>query len=225
MAPRRGAIISESSNPNGLSIFVCILILPMNFLAHAYLSGNDENIIVGNFIADHVKGKVINNYNVEILKGIKLHRRIDAFTDSHPIVRESTGRLKEQFGRFSGVIVDMFYDHFLAKNWNDYSEVPIKKFTAGIYRVMMNHFMILPPKTRRILPFIMADDWMASYANLEGLNMALTGMSRRTNFNSGMEHAVEALKKDYSLYKDEFSAFFVELSADSSRFLTEIDMS
>ncbi|MBE0664030.1 MAG: DUF479 domain-containing protein [Bacteroidales bacterium] len=197
----------------------------MNFLAHAYLSGNDENIIVGNFIADHVKGKVINNYNVEILKGIKLHRRIDAFTDSHPIVRESTGRLKEQFGRFSGVIVDMFYDHFLAKNWNDYSEVPIKKFTAGIYRVMMNHFMILPPKTRRILPFIMADDWMASYANLEGLNMALTGMSRRTNFNSGMEHAVEALKKDYSLYKDEFSAFFVELSADSSRFLTEIDMS
>jgi acyl carrier protein phosphodiesterase len=193
----------------------------MNFLAHAYLSGNNENIIVGNFIADHVKGKAINSYADEILKGIKLHRRIDAFTDSHYIVKESTGRLKAQFGRFSGVIVDMFYDHFLARNWNEYSQLPIRKFTFGIYRVMMNHFMILPPKTRRILPFMMADDWLASYANFEGLNMALTGMSRRTNFNSGMENAVEALKKDYSLYKDEFSAFFVELRSDSSRFFAE----
>lgn len=193
----------------------------MNFLAHAYLSGNDENIIVGNFIADHVKGKAINNYPVEILNGIKLHRRIDAFTDSHPIVRESAGRLKDHYGRFSGVIVDMFYDHFLARNWNEYSHVPIKKFTSSIYRIMMKQLIILPPKTRRILPFMMADDWLAGYANLEGLNMALSGMSRRTKFNSGMEHAVGALKKDYSLFKDEFSAFFVELCSDSSRFFTE----
>jgi acyl carrier protein phosphodiesterase len=193
----------------------------MNFLAHAYLSGNVEKIIVGNFIADHVKGRLVDSYSEQIKAGIRLHRRIDAFTDSHPVVRRSTGRLKENYGKFSGVIVDMFYDHFLAKNWTSYSSVPIKQFTSGIYRVMMKHFMILPPKTRRILPFMMADDWMSGYAYLEGLNMALSGMSRRTKFNSGMEHATEALKRDYELYKSEFEDFFADLRNDTAIFFRE----
>jgi acyl carrier protein phosphodiesterase len=115
----------------------------------------------------------------------------------------------------------MFYDHFLAKYWNDYSELPIRKFTSGIYRVMMNHFIILPPKTRRILPFMIADDWLSGYSRLEGLNMALSGMSRRTNFNSGMEHAVEALKKDYELFRIEFSDFFTDLRQDVNNFFED----
>lgn len=193
----------------------------MNFLAHAYLSGNDENIIVGNFIADHVKGSAVQRYPESIMAGISLHRRIDAFTDLHPVVRKSTARLKKDYGKYSGVIVDMFYDHFLAKNWKDYSEIPIKKFTSGIYRVMMSHFLILPPKTKRILPFMAADDWLAGYAHIEGLNMALNGMSRRTNFNSGMEHAVEALKKDYDLFLVEFRIFFDDLREDTGRFFIE----
>lgn len=193
----------------------------MNFLAHAYLSGNDENIIVGNFIADHVKGKAVDQYSDQIKTGIKLHRRIDAFTDAHPVVRKSIARLKGDYGRFSGVIIDMFYDHFLAKYWSDYSNLPIRKFTLGIYKVMMKHFMILPPKTKRILPFMMADDWLSGYAQLEGLNLALTGMSRRTNFNSGMEHATLALRQDYALYKIEFEAFFAELKHDTAVFFKE----
>jgi len=193
----------------------------MNFLAHAYLSGNDENIIVGNFIADHVKGKAVEQYSEQINTGIKLHRRIDAFTDAHPVVRKSITRLKVDYGRFSGVIVDMFYDHFLAKYWKDYSDLPIRKFTSGIYRVMMKHFIILPPKTRRILPFMMADDWLSGYARLEGLNMALSGMSRRTSFNSGMEHAVEALKKDYELFRIDFSDFFTDLRQDVNIFFED----
>jgi acyl carrier protein phosphodiesterase len=193
----------------------------MNFLAHAYLSGNDENIIVGNFIADHVKGKAVERYSDQIKTGIRLHRRIDAFTDAHPVVRKSIARLKGDYGRFSGVIVDMFYDHFLAKYWNEYSNLPIRRFTSGIYRVMMKHFIILPPKTRRILPFMMADDWLLGYSRLEGLNMALSGMSRRTNFNSGMEHAVEALKRDYELFRIEFSDFFTDLRQDVNIFFEE----
>jgi acyl carrier protein phosphodiesterase len=193
----------------------------MNFLAHAYLSGNDENIIVGNFIADHVKGKAVEQYSEQIKTGIKLHRRIDAFTDAHPVVRTSIARLKVDYGRFSGVIVDMFYDHFLAKYWNQYSEIPIRRFTSGIYRVMMKHFMILPPKTRRILPFMMADDWLSGYSRLEGLNMALSGMSRRTNFYSGMEHAVGALKKDYESFRNEFSYFFTDLRQDVNIFFED----
>ena len=193
----------------------------MNFLAHAYLSGNDENIIVGNFIADHVKGKAIERYTPQIKEGIILHRRIDEFTDSHPVFRKSAARLRNTYGRYAGVIVDMFYDHFLAKNWDDYSEIPIKKFTSGVYKVMMKHFLILPPKTRRILPFMATDDWLAGYAYIEGLDMALNGMSRRTNFNSGMEHAVVALKSDYELFKSEFRVFFEDLRNDTARFFEE----
>ncbi|HHN48277.1 MAG TPA: DUF479 domain-containing protein [Bacteroidales bacterium] len=190
----------------------------MNFLAHAYLSGSDESIIVGNFIADHVKGKAVERYSEKIMTGIRLHRRIDAFTDMHPVFRKSTARLKESYGRYSGVIVDMFYDHILARNWSDYSEMPIRQFTSGIYKVVFKHFLILPPKTRRILPFMAADDWLAGYAYLEGLNLALNGMSRRTNFKSGMEHAVEALKKDYGLFETDFKEFFEELRQDTMLF-------
>lgn len=198
-----------------------IQVFSMNFLAHAYLSGNNEKIIVGNFIADHVKGKVIDRYSEQIKTGIRLHRRIDTFTDIHPVVRKSTGRLKEIYGKYSGVIVDMYYDHLLAINWHKYSEMPLRSFTANIYRVMMKHFTILPPKTRRILPFMMADDWLSGYADLTTLQMALTGMSRRTKFNSGMEHAVDALIKDYELFTHEFSEFFEELREDAALFFKE----
>lgn len=191
----------------------------MNFLAHAYLSGTDENIIVGNFIADHVKGKAIERYAEEIKAGIRLHRWIDTFTDNHAIVRESIVRLRKDFGKYSGVIVDMYYDHFLAKHWNNYSPHPLKSFTSQIYQVMMKHFFLLPPKTRRILPYMMADDWLAGYARLEGLQMALAGMSRRTRFNSNMEHAVEALLRNYDLFYEDFRAFFEILVENTEKYL------
>lgn len=183
----------------------------MNFLAHAFLSGTDEDIIVGNFIADHIKGKPSTRYNEKILKGIALHRFIDEYTDSHPVFRQSAERLRPSYARYSVVIVDMFYDHLLAKHWSEFSSIPLKRFTRKIYRVMMKNYRILPLKTKRILPFMMADDWMAGYAGQQGLQMALKGMAKRTRFESRMEFAVEDLMKDYSLYLDEFRVFFPDL--------------
>ncbi len=191
----------------------------MNFLAHAYLSGTNENIIIGNFIADHVKGKAIGQYSEQIRAGIILHRHIDAFTDSHPVVRKSTGRLKNEFGKYSGVIVDMYYDHFLAKNWNVYSCIPLRKFTSGIYNIMMRHFAILPPKTRRILPFMVESDWLAGYAQLQGLHQALAGMARRAKYASGMEFATEALMKDYVPFRNDFLIFFDDLRRETGGFI------
>ncbi|MDP2424335.1 MAG: ACP phosphodiesterase [Bacteroidales bacterium] len=183
----------------------------MNFLAHAFLSGSDEETIVGNFIADHVKGKPDHRYSAGILNGITLHRLIDEFTDTHPVVRQSADRLKPSYARYSVVIVDMFYDHLLAKHWCEFSSVPLKKFTRHIYLVMMKHYRILPAKTKRILPFMVADDWMAGYAKPNGLKLALKGMARRTRFESGMDKAVGDLQKDYGLYLEEFRLFFPDL--------------
>ena len=194
----------------------------MNFLAHAYLSGNNDELLIGNFIADHVKGRMFERYSSEIQKGIILHRRIDSFSDSHPVFRQSVARLRWEFGKYSGVLVDMFYDHFLARNWKDYSEVPLRAFTSAVYNILMRRFMILPAKTKRILPFMLADDWLAGYAYLEGLNLALTGMARRTNFYSGMEYGVESLKQNYNLFEEEFTLFFHDLRNDVYVFGTTV---
>src|ERR1700739_88451 len=107
--------------------------IAVNFLAHLYLAGEDEGLIVGNFIADSVKGNKFNDYEPRIAKGIQMHREIDFFSDTHPVYRQSVHRLAPTYGKFSGVITDMFYDHFLAKYWNNYSNIPLKDFVENAY--------------------------------------------------------------------------------------------
>jgi acyl carrier protein phosphodiesterase len=183
----------------------------MNFLAHLYLSGDDEEIIIGNFIADHVKGNKIDGFSKGIQDGIRLHRKIDQYTDAHPVFLNSKGRLAGNYRLYAGVIVDMYYDHFLSANWPQYSNESIQKFTMRMYRILLKRYFILPPKTKRILPFMAKDNWLVGYGKLEGLKMALTGMSRRTPFDSRMENAVVDLRADYNLYKNEFENFFPEI--------------
>lgn len=191
----------------------------MNFLAHLYLSGEDEEIIVGNFIADHVKGNALNKFKDEIKDGIYLHRAIDAFTDSHPIFIQSKNRLAPNYRKYAGVITDMFYDHFLSAFWQNYSSEEIDSYTSRMYRIVMKRFFILPLKTQRILPFMAKDNWLKAYGTSEGISRALNGMAKRTPFESGMENATTDLEKDYTLYKQEFEAFFPKLVDFSKEWL------
>ena len=191
----------------------------MNFLAHLFLSGENEEIIVGNFIADHVKGNSINKFSDGIKNGIYFHREIDAFTDNHQIFIQSKNRLARKYRKYAGVIVDMFYDHFLSANWKDYSNEPLETFTKRMYKIVLKRFLILPSKTRRILPFMAKDNWLMAYGTTEGIHRALLGMAKRTPFESGMEQAVEDLKKDYKIYKEEFQKFFPEVISFSQEFL------
>jgi len=193
----------------------------MNFLAHLYLSGNEEEIIVGNFIADHVKGKAINKFNDEIRRGIQLHRDIDAFTDSHPIFIQSKNRLAINYRKYAGVIADMFYDHYLSSLWGNYSQEKIESYTSRMYRIVMKRYFILPLKTQRILPFMAKDNWLKAYGTTKGLNRALNGMAKRTPFESGMENAITDLKKDYELYRQEFEEFFPQIISYSENWLKE----
>jgi acyl carrier protein phosphodiesterase len=183
----------------------------MNFLAHLYLSGEDEEIIIGNFIADHVKGRVFEKFSSGIRSGILLHREIDAFTDAHPLWIQSKNRLAPKYRKYAGVITDMFYDHYLSSNWSDYSHESLDVFTRQMYRIIMKRYLILPPKTQRMLPFMARDNWLKAYGTFEGLGRALNGMARRTPFESGMGNAISDLKRDYGLYESEFRNFFPEL--------------
>ncbi len=172
--------------------------------------------MIGNFIADHIKGNHFSNYNEGIIKGIKLHRLIDAFTDSHPVVEESKKRLRPHFHKYAPVIVDIFYDHFLAKNWNVYHEQPLEEYVNDVYSLMKNNLTILPDKTKNMLPHMIQHDWLLGYGQLEGINRVLTGMSRRAKFESKMEEAAAFLEKDYFLYEKEFQEFFPQLKKFSS---------
>jgi acyl carrier protein phosphodiesterase len=184
----------------------------MNFLAHLYLSGDDEEVITGNFIADHVKGDSVMKYNAGIRSGIRLHREIDAFTDSHPVFLKTRERLNGNYRKYAGVVADMFYDHFLSADWKTYSDESLDDFTDRMHSIIIKRFPILPDKSQRFIAYMKKFNWFTGYGTFEGLNRALNGMSIRTPFKSGMENAVQDLKAHYNLYREEFQVFFPEIT-------------
>lgn len=195
----------------------------MNFLAHIYLSGTDEEIIIGNFIADGIKGKQYLNFPEGIQKGILLHREIDTFTDAHPIVRQSTKRLHENYGHYSGIIVDILYDHFLAKNWNQYSNIPLTEFVENFYTLLHDNYDLLPPRIKRMMPHMTSDNWLLSYATVSGIGKILFQMNYRTQNKSKMNFAVKDLELYYDEFENEFTLFFEELIKFSNQKKQEID--
>ncbi|MCT4630100.1 acyl carrier protein phosphodiesterase [Winogradskyella sp.] len=195
----------------------------MNFLAHIYLSGDNELITIGNFVADGIRGNKYKNYPEDIQIGIQLHRAIDTFTDAHPIFRKCTKRLHKNYGHYSGVIIDIFYDHFLAKNWKDYSEIPLADYINDFYKSLNKNFDILPEKFQRLTPIIIEGNWLLSYATIEGIQLVLNGMNRRTKGRSKMNEATNELKIHYEAFEQDFKAFFKELITYSNAKRLEIE--
>jgi len=183
----------------------------MNFLAHQYLSGDNNQLKIGNFIADAVKGKQYLNYSKNIQNGILLHREIDYFTDNHIIVKKSKQHLNARYGHYKGVIIDIFYDHFLAKNWSNYHSIPLKKYTEQTYILMQENFNDLPSKIKYLLPVMVNDNWLLNYANKEGIAKVLNGMNNRTNKKGNLNLAINDLIAHYTVFEEEFIEFFENL--------------
>jgi acyl carrier protein phosphodiesterase len=194
----------------------------MNFLAHIYLSGDDNAVTIGNFIADGIRGKDYKKYPKEIQIGILLHREIDTFTDAHKTVRQSTKRLHKNYSHYSGVIVDILYDHFLAKNWKQYSDIPLDEYVEGFYDVLEDNFEILPARVQRMMLYMIPNNWLLSYASVEGITKVLEGMNRRTKNRSKMNLAVNELEEFYEEFESEFTVFFEELMEFAKQKLNEL---
>ena len=184
----------------------------MNYLAHLKLSGDHEYIMLGNFIADHIRGNKISHLPQEVIDGIMLHRKIDYYTDHHPEFMKTRARLHEKHHKYAGVIADVIYDHFLAKYWNEYSQYALSSFTTYSYGIMLRHYSLLPSKTKKILPFFIMQNWLTSYRKFEGLRRSFQFLAKRAKFKSNMENAVEDLIDDYELYEKEFRAFFPDIA-------------
>lgn len=195
----------------------------MNFLAHIYLSGDSVPITIGNFIGDFLRGVKVESFNSEIQKGIRLHRSIDLFTDNHDVVMRSKKRLWNKYRHFSGVIVDIYYDHYLAKNWHEFSSVPLDEYVNNFYNIILTHEHILPERVNQVLPYMKKENWLLNYANFEGIDNVMQGMSRRTKHDSKMEESVKELKEGYEEFEGDFFEFFPDLEQHVKGYLNQIE--
>lgn len=192
----------------------------MNFLAHAYLSGTDRKILLGNLIGDFIKGKeALKKYEARVIRGVELHRAIDEFTDTHYVVKESKDRLRPKYRHYAAVIVDVFYDHFLAANWTAFHSMPLKEFAFATYSTLQASTALLPIPFQRMLPHMVAGNWLLNYASIEGIHRALSGMASRTPYASKMDQASVDLKEYYRDFSEEFERFFPELRAFAKEWL------
>ena len=189
----------------------------MNFLAHLFLSGAPgsatyADVLLGNFIADSVPGRQLENYPPAVQTGIRLHRAIDTFTDQHPVVRRSTQRLRAAgYGKYAGVISDMFLDHLLARNFREFSAESLPGFARRVYALLAARQAEMPPRVQHFFPHMAQQNWLLTYAETEGISRALSGLSRRASAGSGMETAAAELVANYEEYEADFRAFFPEL--------------
>lgn len=180
----------------------------MNFLAHVYLSGDDDEIKIGNFVADWIKGSDFKKYSPGIQKGILLHRSIDWFTDNHPIVKQSKSKLAVDYGKYAGIIIDIFYDHFLAKNWDRFSRVPLTMFAQDIYLLMGKNVHMFPSDIQEFVPNFCRRRWLESYATIDGIERVLAGMSRHTSLPNHTTAAIQILRDSYNDFTTEFFDYF-----------------
>ena len=183
----------------------------MNFLAHTYLSGCNEEIIVGNFMGDYVKGKKYVHLPELVRKGIMIHRDIDSYTDSHSITRQSRLRLVEKYHKYSGVIVDIFYDHFLASLWEEYCCIPLVDYINRTYDLLKRNYKTLPQGIKVWFPTFLENNWMLAYRKVEGIELVLDRMSANTSLPDHTWFAIDRLKSDYEGFKSDFQLFFPQI--------------
>lgn len=185
----------------------------MNFLAHIYLSGDDDKLITGNFIGDYVKGNNFLKYPGKIREGIILHRRIDSFTDEHELFREVKKLYREEFRLYSGVVTDLIFDHFLATGWAGYHNLTLRRFARKTHAVLLSNILYLPARVQGFLPVLIKNRRLESYARKEGIQQSLEIMSRYTSLPDKSALAIQIMENNYAFIEKHFTTFMDELIA------------
>jgi acyl carrier protein phosphodiesterase len=183
----------------------------MNYLAHFYLSDQTPQGFVGSILGDFVRGNFVGKFTQIIEYEIQMHRKIDSFTDVHSIVKQSKRRVSANRGKLAGVLVDMFYDHFFAVNFETYSNIPLKEFSAEVYQALHAQQEFLPEDFRRKITAIADFDLLGSYITLDGIGLALYRISKRLKRENNLSEGIFDLKNNYNELSKDFAAFFPEL--------------
>ena len=194
----------------------------MNYLAHLYLAEQSSEGLLGSLLGDFVKGRLDDRYPETIRRGIALHRAIDSFTDAHPLHLESRNRIGSERRRYAGIIIDVCYDHFLCSHWTEYSSESLACFSERVYGILRDHRDALPDRLRRMVPHMIADDWLGSYAELENVGRALDGIARRITRSNPLAGAVVEIEANYGALEGDFRRFFPQLQAQAGQILSTL---
>lgn len=194
----------------------------MNFLAHALLSFSDENLLIGNFIADDVKGKKYLDFPEPIQHGILLHRFIDSFTDTHVLVRQSKNHFRSQFDKFSGPLVDIFFDHLLAIFWEKYTPMSLRDFTYNSYKVLRRNFDLLPADSQYFLGYAIKYDILFAYKEKTAIEKVLVGMTHRYRAPYALVEAYPTFEAHRLEMEHDFQAFMPEIMLQCQTFLDNL---
>jgi acyl carrier protein phosphodiesterase len=183
----------------------------MNFLAHLYLSCEREELMVGNFLGDFITNRQLAKFPEAIQEGVILHRKIDTYTDDHPIVRKGVGRLRAHYRKYAPVVIDVYYDYLLANNWDRFHKRSLAEFTQSTYRILEQHLDIMPAFLQKRLPLMIQDDWLVRYGQRDGLAYTFKRMQNRVSFPEHLDSPLAGLDADYSTFHEEFRGFFPEV--------------
>lgn len=182
----------------------------MNYLAHLHLGGQRPGQWLGSLYGDFVKGRLQGQYDPEIEAAIQLHRSIDVFTDRHPLVDIALSRFTVTRRRYAGIVLDVFFDHCLARDWTLYADQPLAQFTSDVYRVLSSEPQ-LPERLAQIAPHMVAHDWLGSYEDFDVLAQVLRGISRRLSKPEELAGAMQELRVLYEPLSDDFRLFYPQL--------------
>jgi len=183
----------------------------MNLLAHAFLAQDDPNLLLGSLMGDFVKGPLNDRYAPAITRGLILHRSVDTYTDAHALVARSRARISRVRRRYAGILIDVFYDHYLARDWSKYSSIPLDRFTAGVYETLLARSHLLPETLRRIAPHIVHGDWLGSYRERAAVGEALERIGTRLKRGNGLLGSEQELAANYAELEQDFRMFFPEV--------------
>jgi len=180
----------------------------MNYLAHAFLSNNQTHLLVGNFIADHLRGNNFKDLPNEIIEGVYLHRRIDTFTDEHPEFKKAKRIFYNGFEKHSGILVDIYFDHFLAKNFENFAKTSLTQFSDQVYEVYNQHVHLLPQSSNRFLEYVIKNNIYHSYSQAKGIETVLSHLSHRIKHNVQLDESMQLFNANENKLKESFDVFF-----------------
>jgi len=193
----------------------------MNYLAHIRLSHNQPEILLGNFLGDLIGNRDLGSLTDEMRRGVELHRKIDVFTDSHPIVEEAVNLLQPYHRKYSPVVVDILYDYLLSQNWNEFTETPLQEYSNDAYAIILKHLDYVPDRRRNQVETMVAHNWLMGYGQLEHLHGTFMRVKQRAKFPSQFEWATKHLEENYAALNEGFRQFFPELLAMSYEFVAK----
>lgn len=183
----------------------------MNFLAHIYLSGEEDEMKLGNFLGDYVKGKAFHIYPEKIKNGILLHRFIDTFTDKNKHTLEAKLLFVPKYRKYSGIVMDILYDHFLASNWNKYSNTELIDFINNFHNILVKYNDMLPAEVQTLYPRLIKNKRLYSYRTVEGIRSVLSTMAKYTSLPDHADFAIDTMNENYDYLTENFFSFFSDI--------------